>query len=121
LIFWCSKRCAACGGLRGPTENDADNQAAPAIDIDFGTLLATHFGAGSYAGSHSVPHIHAEINTNNYFSGCLITFPMPFGQHIRIAYYCEGTQTPWVYSMATYALTATDEAGGKGLRCSGAR
>lgn len=98
-----------------------DNQAAPAIDIDFGTLLATHFGAGSFAGSHSVPHIHAEINSNNYFSGFLMTFPMPFGQHIRIAYYCEGTQTPWVYSMVTYALTATDEADGKRLRCSGAR
>lgn len=117
----------ALGGGNGPALDGRlrvyyDGGTVPAIDIDFGTLLATHFGAGSYAGSHSVPHVHAEINSNNYYSGLLITFPMPFGTHIRIAYYSpNATQTPWLYSMVTYSLTATDEAGGKRLRCAGAR
>ena len=99
-----------------------DNATSPAIDIDMGTLLATHFGAGSYAGSHSTPHVHVEINGNNYNTGFLVTFPMPFGSHIRIDYYCPQTsQLPWVYSMVAYSLTSTDEANGMRLRCSGAR
>lgn len=96
-----------------------DGAPAPAIDIDFGTLLASHWGA---SGSHSCTHIHVEINSNNYNTGFLLTFPMPFGQHVRIAYYNPSTtQTAIVYSMATYSLTSTDEANGKRLRCAGAR
>lgn len=99
-----------------------DGSPSPSIDIDFGTLLATHWGAGAAYGSHSCAHVHVEINSNNYNTGFLITFPMPFGSHIRIAYYNPSTsQQAVIYSMATYALTSTDEAGGKRLRHQGAR
>jgi hypothetical protein len=99
-----------------------DGSASPAIDIDFGTLLVTHWGAGAEYGSHSCPHVHAEINSANYNTGFLLTFPMPFGSHIRITYFNPSTtQVADIYSMATYALTATDEAGGKRLRQQGAR
>ena len=99
-----------------------DGSPTPAIDIDLGTLLATHWGAGATYGSHSCTHVHAEINSNNYNTGFLITFPMPFGTEIRIAYYNPSTtQVAVIYSMATYALSATDEANGKRLRQQGAR
>lgn len=98
-----------------------DDAADPAIDIDVGTLFATHYGAGRAAGSHSTQHTHVEIDSNNYLTGWLITFPMPFGNRIRICYLGVGDQQPWVYSMVTYSLTPTDEAGGMRLRCSGAR
>lgn len=117
----------ALGGGNGPALDGRlrayyDGSTVPAIDIDFGTLLATHFGAGSYAGSHTCQHVHVEIDSNNYNTGFLITYPMPFGQHIKLTYYSpNATQTPWVYSMVTYTQTATDEANGKRLRCSGAR
>ena len=117
----------ALGGGNGPALDARlrvyyDGSASPSIDIDFGTLLATHWGAGSVYGSHSCAHVHAEINSNNYNTGFLITFPMPFGASIRIAYYNTSTsQTASVYSMATYALTASDEANGQRLRQQGAR
>src|SRR5436309_1259723 len=38
-----------------------DGAASSSIDIDVGTLLATHFGAGAVAGSHTLAHVHAEI------------------------------------------------------------
>jgi hypothetical protein len=99
-----------------------DGAAEPSIDMDFGTLLATHWGAGSANGSHSCTHVHVEINSNNYNTGFLLTFPMPFGAHIRIAYYNPSTtQQANIYSMATYALTPTDQAAGKRLRAQGAR
>lgn len=100
-----------------------DHSPHPDIDIDFGTLLGTHFGAGEYAGTHSCTHMHAEINANwGDETGFLMTFPMPFGEHIRIAYYCPPTdQNPWIFSMVTYSLSETDEADGKRLRCAGAR
>lgn len=99
-----------------------DHSTSPAIDIDFGTLLATHFGAGDYAGTHSCTHMHVEINSHWYTTGFLMTFPMPFGDHIHITYYCPPTdQWPSVYSMTSYSLTDTDEAAGKRLRCAGSR
>lgn len=100
-----------------------DHNPNAAIDIDFGTLLALHFGGGQYAGTHSCTHMHAEINPNwRYETGLLMTFPMPFGEHIRITYYCPPTnQQPWIFSMTSYSLTDTDEADGKRLRCAGAR
>lgn len=116
----------ALGGGNQPTLDGRirvfyDGAAQPAIDIDVGTLFATHFGAGSYKGSHSTMRTHVEINSTNYNTGFLFSFPMPFGQHIKITYLGVGTQTPWIYSMATYRLTATDEANGMRLRCSGRR
>lgn len=99
-----------------------DGSASPAVDIDFGTLLATHWGAGAAYGSHACPHVHVEINSYTYDTGLLITFPMPFGARIRIAYDNPSTtQQANIYSMATYALTATDEANGQRLRQQGAR
>jgi hypothetical protein len=66
--------------------------------------------------------MHVEINSNNVTTGLLMTFPMPYGQRIRIAYYNPGTsQVGYVYSMVTYAPTALDESGGKRLRAQTAR
>lgn len=98
-----------------------DGASTPAIDIDYGTLLATHWGAGAASGSHSCTHVHAEINSANYNTGFLITFPLPFGSRIRIAHYNPNTLRGWIYSMATYELTAADQANGQRLRCAGAR
>lgn len=117
----------ALGGGNGPALDARlrvyyDGSASPSIDIDFGTLLATHWGAGSVYGSHSCPHVHVEINANNYNTGFLIIFPMPFGASIRVAYYNTSTsQNAAIYSMATYALTDSDEANGQRLRQQGAR
>lgn len=99
-----------------------DREPTPAIDIDFGTLLATHWGAGAHEGTHSTMHVHAEINSNNFNTGLLLTYPMPFGQHIKITHYNPSTtDQAWIYSMATYTRTPTDEANGMRLRCQGAR
>ena len=117
----------ALGGGNGPALDARlrvyyDGAASPAVDIDMGTLLATHFGAGSVAGSHTLAHVHVEINSNNDNTGFLLTFPMPFGTRIRLAYYnASTTQTATIYSMASYALTATDQANGHRLRQQGAR
>lgn len=117
----------ALGGGPGPSLDGRlqvfyDGSSSPAIDIDFGTLLATHWGAGEWAGTHSCHHVHAEIHSPSYNQGFLITFPMPFGDHIRMVYYNPSSnQTAWMFSMVTYELTATDEASGQRLRCSGAR
>jgi hypothetical protein len=117
----------ALGGGNGPALDGRlrvyyDSAASPAIDIDMGTLLATHFGAGSVAGSHTLAHVHTEINSTNFNTGFLVTFPMPFGTRIRIAYYNAGTtQTATIYSMVAYALTATDRVNGVRLRQQGAR
>lgn len=97
-----------------------DGAATPAIDIDLGTLLASHWGA---SGLITVDHMHSEPHPSTGDTAFLINFPMPFGQHIRISYYFPpgSTQTAYVYYMATYELTATDLAAGQRLRCSGAR
>jgi hypothetical protein len=98
-----------------------DAKPAPDIDIDFGTLLAVHWGA---SGSLSTDNVHVEINPTNYNMGLLLTFPMPFGAHISVRYFNPaplGGQLAWVYSMVTFAKTATDEANGQRLRCQGKR
>src|ERR687887_1938697 len=64
-----------------------DGSPSATIDIDMGTLLATHWGAGSANTSHSCEHVHVEINSANYDTAFLVTFPMPFGTSIRIAYF----------------------------------
>jgi hypothetical protein len=117
----------ALGGGNGPALDARlrvyyDGAVSPAIDIDMGTLLATHFGAGSVAGSHTLAHVHAEINSNNFNTGFLVTFPMPFGTRIRLAYHnASTTQTATIYSMVAYASTTTDRANGVRLRQQGAR
>lgn len=98
-----------------------DGADTPSVDIDFGTLLATHWGAGGHEGSHSSTHVHVEIDSHTLFTGFLVTFPMPFGQHIRITHYNPTGDEAWGYSMVTYSRTSTDEANGMRLRCQGAR
>lgn len=99
-----------------------DGSSSASIDIDMGTLLATHWGAGSANSTHSCEHVHVEIDSGSFNTGFLITFPMPFGDAIKIAYFnINGGQTANIYSMVTYSLTPTDEANGKRLRFQGAR
>jgi hypothetical protein len=99
-----------------------DGSPSAAIDIDMGTLLATHWGAGSANTSHSCEHVHVEINSGNYLTAFLVTFPIPFGTSIRMAYFnINAGQTANVYSMVTYSLTPTDEANGQRLRYQGVR
>lgn len=99
-----------------------DGSSDPAIDIDMGTLLATHWGAGSANTSHSCTHLHVEINSSNYLTAFLSTYPLPFGTSIRIAYLnIDAGQTASIYSMVTYRRTASDEAEGRRLRCQGVR
>lgn len=115
----------ALGGGNFPTLDGRlrvyyDGSANPSIDIDMGTLLVTHWGAGTAYGSHNAGHMHMEINSNNHDTGFLLTFPMPFGSHIRIAYYnVDAGQTAYMYSMVTYSLT--DPGVAYRLRCQGAR
>lgn len=117
----------ALGGGNNPTLDGRiriyyDGSTTPAFDIDIGTLFATHWGGGSSYGSHNTPHMHVEIEAHSLNTGLLMTFPAPFGQRIRIAYYNPGaSQVAYVYSMVAYALTGTDGAQGKRLRCQGAR
>lgn len=98
-----------------------DGSATPAIDIDLGTLFATHWGANGNL--FETDHTHVEIQSSNDSLSFLFEFPMPFGTSIRIAYYYPTgySQTAGIFSMVTYALTATDEANGQRLRCQGAR
>jgi hypothetical protein len=99
-----------------------DGSPNASIDIDMGTLLATHWGAGSTDTSHSCEHVHVEINSGNYDTAFLLTFPIPFGTRIRIAYFnINAGQTATIYSMVTYSLTPTDEANGQRLRYKGVR
>lgn len=119
----------ALGGGNNPTLDGRiriyyDGNPVPSMDIDVGTLFATHWGAGSAYGSLNTPHMHVEIQPSTLNTGLLMTFPAPFGQSIRITYYNPSPptkQTAYVYSMVTYNLTPTDTAQGKRLRCQGAR
>jgi hypothetical protein len=96
-----------------------DGSATPAMDIDFGTLLTTHFRANGP--NHSTVHVHVEVDPNNANTGFLLTFPMPFGTSMKVDYYNPTSQAGFIYSMITYRLTSTDDAAGLRLRCSGAR
>lgn len=114
----------ALGGGNGPALDGRlrvyyDGASVPAIDIDFGTLLATHWGA---SGSMSCEHVHVEIDGTSDNTGVLLTYPLPFGTHIKITYYNPSTsQAAQLFAMATYSFTATDQAAGQRLRCAGAR
>jgi hypothetical protein len=117
----------ALGGGNNPTLDGRirvyyDGNPDPAIDIDIGTLFATHWGAGAKYGSHSTPHMHVEIDAVTFNTGLLVSFPMPYGDHMRVAYFNPSTsETAAVYSMVTYTTSTTDTSGGKRLRCQGAR
>jgi hypothetical protein len=115
----------ALGGGNGPCLDGRlrvfyDGSSSPAVDIDLGTLLMSHYRANGP--NHSIVHVHVEINSASSDTGFLITFPMPFGTSMRVDYLNPaGTQTALIYSMITYRLTSTDDSAGLRLRCSGAR
>jgi len=122
VSLWMALGGGAAPALDGRLRVYYDGSANPAIDIDMGTLLATHWGAGSANTSHSCEHVHVEINSGNYLTAFLLTFPIRFGTSIRIAYFnINAGQTASIYSMVTYSLTATDEANGQRLRYQGVR
>lgn len=101
-----------------------DGSATPSIDMDIGTLLALHYGAGSATGVHETSHVNAQINSINYNTGWMLRFPMPFGTSIRITYLNGGgaiPATPGIYWMAAYSLFASDRANGLRLRGTGVR
>lgn len=98
-----------------------DGSGTATIDIDLGTLLATHYGAGAVNGPHVTPHISVDYaEPNNRDSGMTFTFPIPFGTSVKVAFFNPQASTS-IYSMISYRLTATDQAGGQRLRMKGAR
>lgn len=119
----------ALGGAGPATQLDTrlrifyDGSATPAFDVDFGTLLATHFNAGTanIVGKNT-PHVSVQINNAaNANTGFLITFPVPFGTSVRVTYYNSTSLSAVIYSMVTYRLTAVDYAAGQRLRSRAAR
>lgn len=122
LSLWMALGGGAAPALDARLRIYYDNSPNATIDIDMGTLLATHWGAGIADTSHSCEHMHVEINSGNYLTAFLMTFPIPFGTSIRIAYFnINAGQTASIYSMVTYSLTPTDEANGRRLRYKGVR
>jgi len=122
VSLWMALGGGAAPALDGRLRVYYDGSPTAAIDIDMGTLLATHWGAGSANTSHSCEHVHVEINSGNYLTAFLLTFPIPFGTSIKIAYFnINAGQTASIYSMVTYSLTPTDEANGQRLRYQGVR
>ena len=87
------------------------------VDIDLGTLLCTHWGAGGVFGNQRI----SVDQIANGPLGFLFTFPIPYGSSgIRIAYYkVNSGGSAMVYSMVTSRYLATDYA--KRLRCAGKR
>ena len=87
VSLWMALGGGAAPALDGRLRVYYDGSPTAAIDIDMGTLLATHWGAGSANTSHSCEHVHVEINSGNYLTAFLLTFPIPFGTSIKIAYF----------------------------------
>src|SRR3954470_19094568 len=122
VSLWMALGGGAAPALDGRLRVYYDGSPTATIDVDMGTLLATHWGAGSANTSHSCEHVHVEINSGNFLTAFLVTFPIPFGTSIRIAYFnINAGQTANIYSMVTYSLTPTDEANGQRLRYKGVR
>lgn len=114
----------AVGGGNNPTLDARlqvfyDGDATPGLDMDLGTLLATHWGGQGH--SLDVDHVHVEMNTDNHTLGFLLTFPMPFGSGARVVYHYPAghQQTASVYSMVAYTLGDADP--GQRLRSQGYR
>ena len=106
VSLWMALGGGAAPALDGRLRVYYDGSATATIDVDMGTLLATHWGAGSANTSHSCEHVHVEINSGNYLTAFLVTFPLPFGSSIKIAYFnINAGQTASIYSMVTYSLT----------------
>src|SRR5207302_3435737 len=72
--------------------------------------------------SLSTPDTHVDMNQSAMTIDCMLGYPMPYGQSIRIAYYNPGTnQTAFVFSETYWAATAADPMNGQRLRCQGVR
>src|SRR3954447_20428897 len=63
VSLWMALGGGAAPALDGRLRVYYDGSPTAAIDIDMGTLLATHWGANT---SHSCEHVHVEINSGNY-------------------------------------------------------
>lgn len=99
-----------------------DGSGTAALDMDMGTLLAAHYGAGTAVGTHFTPHVQFQINSANYNTGWMITFSVPFGTSVRVAYYASTTAvSSMLFWMVTYSLYETDRASGQRLRGTGVR
>lgn len=111
-----------------------DGATTPSVDVDFGTLFASHWlatqnanpvaanfnGQGFYS-SVQTKNMHFEL-ASDYTAGYTMKFPIPFGNRIRITYYNPSTTVnPQFYSMAYYHYTSTDLANGVRLRAQNLR
>lgn len=98
-----------------------DGSPTATIDIDFGTLFATHWLSN---GVQFTPHMATNMSgatSATASAGYLFTFPLPFGTSIKVTAYNPTAGSSNFFSMASYRATATDTANGKRLRCAGVR
>ena len=111
-----------------------DGSATPSMDIDLGTLFASHYvatqNANSVAANFNNQGFYSTVQTKNmhyemasdYTCGYTMKFPIPFGNRVRITYYNPSTSVnPGFYSMAYYHYTNVDQANGIRLRAQGIR
>lgn len=104
-----------------------DGSSTATVDIDLGTLFATHYTISQTGVEHVTPHMAATIRwpdsgAQNWPAGYLITFPVPFGTSIKVTLHNPtAVANATFFSMVTYRLTTTDTANGKRLRCAGFR
>jgi len=114
-------QCTTTADPRGISQNGwCSRNSALGIKGAFGNVF---FGNWDIPSKRTSGPLNVGANdTGIWGTAFLLTFPMPFGTSIRIAYFnIDAGQTATVYSMTTYALTSTDEAGGQRLRCQGVR
>jgi hypothetical protein len=99
-----------------------DGSGTPALDMDFGTLFAMHYGG--FGPWHITPHVKVDVQNPSYNTHWLITFPMPFGTSIRVVYYNPGgaiSSSPGIFWQAGYSIYDTDRGNGLRLRGTGLR
>lgn len=95
-----------------------DGSATATIDIDFGTLFATHYGAGH--GQHWTQYMAVDMGGGNRM-GINVGFQMPFGTSIKVAYFNPSGASFTMFSQVAYRLTTIDQAFGWRLRASSKR
>lgn len=99
-----------------------DGSGTPALDFDMGTLFAAHYGA--FGPWHITPHMKIDIHNPSYNTNWLMTFSVPFGTSIRVAYYNPGgaiSSSPGIFWQVGYSIYDTDRANGLRLRGTGLR
>ena len=96
-----------------------DGLTTPGLDMDLGTLLATHWQGQGH--SLDLDHLHVEMDISNYELAFLFTFPMPFGSAAKVVYHYPAgyIEIALVFSMVTYTLGDADP--GMRLRSQGYR